>query len=401
MKATSRTVLVFLSAGESFSMRKFAGIQRGADALGWDIQTVEYTAGHCGRCDFIRTPVNSDIKGLLAFWNPAGCIVDCGRNPEVVRVDVFGRCPAVFVDRNPQPVKGRVGFVCGNDRIIAEQAARELFRSGFDDFAYVPIPTGRQWSIERGLFFREFVKMNGKRFHGFEYLRQTEGGPVSWENFASWLRALPKPCGIFAANDTIAEGVVIACARCGISIPDDIAVVGVDDERCLCENARPTISSIGYDMEEVGLRAVHLLEEVIGSLRRKKFVCRYERFSLTRRASSRFLPASDRRVKIALEYIRKHAQDGIGPSDVVRMMGCSRRLADLRFGELVGHSLLDEIHANRLDLVKEGLCDPDADISLISSSCGYSSITDLRRVFKQRTGMTIREYRRAFSKRIA
>ena len=114
---------------------------------------------------------------------------------------------------------------------------------------------------------------------------------------------------------------------------------------------------------------------------------------VVRRASSNRVRAADMRVTKALEYIRRNATNGIGSLDVVREMGCSRRLADLRFRESVGHTVFDEIRAVRIERVKDLLMKPGQEVFAIPDLCGYSSLADLCRDFKKRTGQTLRGWR--------
>jgi LacI family transcriptional regulator len=114
---------------------------------------------------------------------------------------------------------------------------------------------------------------------------------------------------------------------------------------------------------------------------------------LTRRASSRILPVPDAAVRKALEFIRLHACEGIGPRDVVKAMGISRTQADLRFRAAVRHTLLDEIHLVRLARAKELVARGIAPAA-VADRCGYSSLADLQRVFRRRVGMTMRAWAR-------
>lgn len=396
MSDTEKIILVLLTTGQEFSMRAFEGIQRHADSAGWRLQTVEYASDGHGGYTFVRSPSGSDVAALIEFWHPAGCIVDGGFDAAAVRPSEFGSCPTVFMDHRPIASRSRRGFVFSDPVSIAETAARELMRSDCDDFAYVPFVKKTYWSRERGDAFANAVALNRKRLHVFSYPRGTSLQTGLSDVYAEWLKALPKPCGVFAANDVIAESVLLACTRCGISVPAEIALVGADNEAIICENAHPTISSVGRDFKQQGRMAVEVLEELLAHRDRRLVTRQYKASGIVRRASTCFIPHADSRVIAAIEYIRKHACEDIGPSDVAGVMKCSRRLADLRFKESLGRTVHDEIHARRLEKVKEMLQNPRANTARISDLCGYGSVTDLRRVFKKHTGMTLREYQKSF-----
>lgn len=141
------TVLVFLTSGGEFSFRKFTGIQRYADAVGWHVQMVEYGPGEKdGKYRISRSPSGKNVAALIDFWRPDGCIVNCGRNPDLLKPADFGTCPTVFVDHHPIKTNGRIGFVFSDAESIAACAARELMYSGYADYAYFPFVCETDWS---------------------------------------------------------------------------------------------------------------------------------------------------------------------------------------------------------------------------------------------------------------
>ena len=192
----------------------------------------------------------------------------------------------------------------------------------------------------------------------------------------------------------LARIVVKACDIAGLSVPQDMAVVGVDNNLHFCENESISISSITLNSFGMGYRAAELIDRCIHGKGRNGQIVAVGGNELLRRASTRRFQKADARVTRAVEYIRKSACDGITPADVVREMGCSRRLADLRFREVVEHSILDEIHSVKIDRVKSLLRDSCRQCAALPDMCGYSSLADLCRDFKRRTGKTLREWRK-------
>lgn len=390
-----KTILVLLPCGSDWSNQLFAGVQKYARTANWHLQKVEYSALNKGGYRLYRSPAEFgqelNVAELLKFWNPDGCIASYSNLAhDLLSPANFKNCPVVFLDRLIPVGKLRAACVCSDDELIAKLAAKELLMTGYGDFAYVPYLIDYPWSRDRGKAFSKFVQMNGKRFHSFRYPDRRECPDSLIGMLSPWIRTLPKPCGVFAANDTIAEAVLLACSSNAITVPDEIAVVGVDDVVHLCENSRPTLSSVHRNLVNAGFIAAETLEELMeaknGSVPSRTFAA-----GLVRRKSSCIVKGNDRRVAKAVEYIRCHACDGIGPRQVVREMGISRTLADQSFRTARGHTILDEIHAIRLGHVKDLLA-RDIAPSVIAGRCGYSSLVDLRRVFKARLGMTMREY---------
>jgi LacI family transcriptional regulator len=387
------TVLVFLSSIDFTTQWMMRGIQRRAADFGWDLQTIEYSQNADGRYRLVRAPGGPDLGGVLDFWKPDGCLVDCGGAPKLLGPADFPGIPTVFVDRHPSTIAEGASCVFSDPIPIARAAARELLLCGFDDYAFVPCPGHDVWSRERGEAFLRLVREAGKGAHAMPDRRAGADARHVVEFLSKWLPTLPRPCGVFVANDLAAESVLVACAGLGLAVPEDIAVVGVDNSEHLCENTHPTLTSIEKDLFGAGQTSVEMLAE---SIRRGVPVPSrpFGIVGLVRRASSRRVRSGDRRVRRALDYIRRHACEGAEPPDVVREMGVCRTLADRVFRKAVGHTILDEIHAVRLERVKALLLRHVATVA-IPGQCGYHSVPDLRRVFRQRVGCTLREWERA------
>ena len=389
-------VLVFQGSLCQSNREELDGIYRFARERDWRIQTVEYGAASENRLNLSDRGSVFQVRPLIAFWKPIGCIVECSGLAPRFRVEDFGKTPTVFLDRHPSTLPKSTSCVFSDADSIATCAARELLPLGFSDYAYVPWIQEAVWSRERGERFSRLVKMNGKRFHEFDVPFQAGKELAYRKALEDWVAKLPKPCGIFAANDCLGEQVLTACQCRGLSVPDSVAVLGVDDDSQTCENTKPTLSSVQVDAELAGyLSAKLLFEQMEGGGSRS---CVFGARKLNRRASTHCHFRGGRRISKALEFIRQHACEGIGVAEVVAQMGCSRRLADLYFKESFGHTVLDEIHIARLAYVKDLLGKPACDLARLAEVSGYSSNDDLRRVFKKRIGCTLREYRQGIWK---
>ena len=320
--------------------------------------------------------------------------MECGGEEPPVDPRIFGRVPVVFLDCPPR-VCGRSVFCVSSDaESIAACAVRELLPFGFADYAFVPWPKGTQWSRERGGSFLRLLELNGKSVHVF---RAPDGlRPFDWQKaLARWVVALPKPCGVFAANDWCAEQVIGICAARRIDVPDVIAVVGVDNDADLCENAAVSISSVSTDNVLAGRLAAELLAERMAGTAGAVRVRTFGATGLARRLSTQRLKIVDRKVAKAIEHIRLHACEGLEASAVVDVMACSRRWAEVRFREVTGHSILDEIHEVRFAKACELLSKRNLTIEAIVHECGYGSASFFRKYFKERTGQTLRDWRNA------
>lgn len=308
--------------------------------------------------------------------------------------ELAGRLPTVFPGHETEIKEPMVGGISTDETVFARVAVRELFRSGYRDYAYVPWIADTRWSRERGETFAQLVRDAGMRFHGFAKGTGTDedSGNFLHEELASWLVELPKPVGIFAANDAVARDVLKACASLGLAVPGAVAVMGVDDTKWLCDNTVPTLTSIAPDYEGMGVAAVGLLAEMMDSPDRVFPMRACGGAELVRRESTRFENMRDWRVSRMLDAIRAHACDmKFSPREAVRDIGISRAQADHLFRTATGHTILAEIHAVRLTSAKELLAKGKR-IQFVAFECGYSSDDDFRRVFRRHFGMTPRQW---------
>lgn len=385
-------VLLFQSSFGKPNRDSFDGVFRYAHEASWTMQTVCFAEASASR--FTSEPSVSDIRGLLQFWRPDGCIVECAGRSLRMAPTLFGKTPVVFLDCMPSDAGKGAICVSSDSESVAACAAKELLSLGFSDYAYLPHSHNVTWSRERGDAFRRLVRMNGKRFHAYP-AQFPEGDNMARHNaLVRWAASLPKPCGVFAVNDSFADMMLRACAAAGISVPDGIAVIGVDDDGQVCENAQPTLSSVCTDNECSGYIAAQLLSRLFSADgRRSARSATFGASGVHRRVSTHLTGYVDVRVRRALEFIRLHVCEGIKVPDVVAEMGCSRRLADLRFREAVGHSILDEIRSARIEQVKYLLCRPGQRISAIADICGFSSLPALCRDFHRWTGTSMRAWR--------
>lgn len=381
-------VLAFQRGLSQMRRQILDGISSYARDAGWRLQTVELD------CRVLDGPAATpqEVKDLLSFWKPDGCLVECSGR-EAPSCAAFGRTPVVFMDAESD-LSAAVDSVCTDSRAIARAAARELLLMGGHDVAYLPWTRKKTWSVGRGEEFVKVVQANGRRAHVFSGSLDGDDPIVCVRRIADWLEGLPKPCGIFAANDIMGSLALAACARLGLSVPSEIAVVGADDDGKICENTPVSLSSVAVDFESLGSVAAELLDERLADPRKKPLRHSFEGCRLVRRASSRFMLKSDARVLALLEYIRRHACEGLTAAQAAAQMGSGRRYADRRFREIVGKSILEEIQDVRIEKVKELLRQRTVSLSALPDFCGYHSLGDLRRVFRRRVGLSLTAYRR-------
>lgn len=360
---------------------------------GWRIQTIEYVNSAVTRhWDGISAP-SPNVKNMVAFWNPDGCIVECGGMPDEPWFDELAPLPTIFLDRP------NVNLDCGCNSVtissdskgIAMIATKELLSLGLDDFAYAAYSEKRSWSLERGRFFADLIRQHGKRIRMFTVPKSKTYGGDS-EILSGVLRSLPRPCGIFAANDETAMTLVNACDRLGFGIPEEFPLISVDNDEEICEHLPVPLTSIEQDYSSIGLVAANALDGLMTG----KSIPATITFGVkrtVRRLSTLGATGIDRRLAVVVDFIRRHSSEDLALTDIAKNMNCSERQANRLFRKWRGHSPLDELHLQRIANAKDLLGNPGIQISTIAEICGYTSPTDFGRVFKRYVGMTPRAWR--------
>ena len=252
---------------------------------------------------------------------------------------------------------------------------------GMDNFAFFADISRQPWVETRYTSFAQAVQSRGR-----SVLRYSKG------SVGDWLASLPKPCGVFAANDRMAERVASDAFARGIGIPSEIALLGCDDNPHICEHAEVSISSIRQNYSRCAKLAIDALDCAMSG-KRYRDETTYGDIGITRRASTRIINGNPAQISSVLEYIRQNALSGISADDVLRRFHCSRRAAEINFRRATGRSILDEIHEVRLAEVKRLLSNPSVKIGSIASRTGYGSENFLARLFKRKCGVTMREFR--------
>ncbi len=289
----------------------------------------------------------------------------------------------------------RLVLVHPDDEAISKLAAQHLLEHGFRSFAFCGIK-GYQWSVRRRDGFVAALAAEGYPCAVHEFDIQ---GPQShdWdaaENLlADWLKQLPLPTGVMASNDLHGQFVIEACRRAGIAVPDEMAVVAVDNDEPLCEVCDPPLSSVAPDDQGVGYEAATLLNHVMQGKKwdGKDIWC--TPLGVKTRLSSDSLAMQDRIVAEAIRYIRENACKGLGVDDVVAHVHISRSLLQRRFKEALGRTLHDEFFQVRLNHARFLLEESDMPIAWVAEKSAFNHQAYLGKVFKKELGMTPLEYR--------
>ena len=280
---------------------------------------------------------------------------------------------------------------------IGRLAAEHFLGRRYTSFAYVAETSNLSWSNERRRGFAETLARAGYDcvvYDGFSAAERRDW-LTERPRMTDWLRTLPKPSAVFAAMDGRARLVLDACAEAGINVPNEIAVLGVDNDPVLCEAASPRLSSIRTGDFDSGCTAAKMLDALMDGRRLKNSQVTIGPCSVVTRESTGFDAMRIPTLAKAFAYIREHAPtENIDVNDVVSVMGCSRRYAEKLFADRVGRTLKSEILRVRFERVRELLRDTNLPLSAIAEQCGFPCESQLSFRFSKLFGCTATAWRR-------
>lgn len=325
-----------------------------------------------------------------------GFIVFQSLSPNIWRDLIDSRIPIVSLESvcPPMATRGRLlHLVRVDDEGIGALAARHLLNAGdFRTFGFIPSPQDENWSRRRLAGFAAEIRANKKECRVFTPPK--DGARDNASALVEWVSALPQPAALFAANDLVATHAIAALHAANLDIPRQVAILGVDNDEILCQNVEPSLTSIRFVTEKEGELVASELEKMMTGASSRKDLIPWNFKEIVRRESTSFTTPAAQLIRRALQYVNRHAAEGVRVRDVVRHLGVSQRLLELRFRELEGKSVAQALDDRRFVELVRLLKDTDAPISQIAADCGFGNLSNLTRRFRKRYGKTMREWRR-------
>ena len=344
---------------------------------------------------------------------PDGSLVDVGRwDADGLMVRVHTRRLADRVLRSGIPAVD-LGYVIpdlfpwrisNQQHRVGGMAAEHLLDCGFGNFAFCgwgpAHPPAKIWESIRCDSFTKVVCAAGFSSQSYVWPRRKKDRlwHQAQQHLADWLSALPHPVGIMACNDLRASHIVDAARLAGLSIPEDIAVIGVDNDEMLCEISTPSQSSIQLNFERLGFEGARLLDKLMCGRKPPKRPIQIEPTGVVQRQSTDVIATDDELVADAIRFIRDHIREPINVTDLLRNSSVSRKTLEVRFRDAIGRSPYGEIHRRRIAHVKELLLSTDLALAEIARRSGFRHVENLHAVFRRSEGMTPREFRTNHSK---
>lgn len=301
--------------------------------------------------------------------------------------------PKVINDTQRELVSGSSTIVT-DSLAIGKMAAEYFLDLGFKNFAYCGF-RGLQWSEKRLKGFTTTLQDSGIG-NLFEYRDDFSGMRQSsterWK-ISEWLKQLPRPSCVFACNDDRALYILEACKIAGLSVPEEIAVLGVDNDELVCNLSSPSMSSIELDFDQAGFWAAQHLKQLIHD-RAQTQVISVSPIEIVERHSTDIWAVSDEAVVSALIFIRNHYRQPIQAVDVVQASGLSRRELEKRFKKYLRRTIKSEIERLRMEWIKKKLLSSSQPIYQIAGELEFTDPEHFSRYFKHFTGQTPSQFRR-------
>ena len=304
------------------------------------------------------------------------------------------------VDMRNIMVDVRVPRIGPDNFAVSKMALDHLLERGFRHFGFCSMSTKKLWFLNvRGQHFKSLVEDIGCTCSEFRF-RQRLHRTTTWEQeqqrVAAWLGKLPKPVGIMAGNDDVGRRMVDACLRAEIKVPDEVAIIGVDNDENLCNMTTPSLSSIDVNVERIGYEAADLLSHLMAGRQVTRDYTELPPKGVIIRGSTDVLAIDNREMVKSLRFIREHACDPINVEHVLEKMAVSRSSLERLFKKHIGHTPKEEIVRVQINRAKELLTGSDLSLSFIAEKSGFASFSHFSKTFKKHVGTKPREYRQQF-----
>lgn len=298
--------------------------------------------------------------------------------------------PTVVVGHSRKEIGGWVNVVTDSAR-VGQLAAAHLLGCGLRHFAYCG-DQAQPWSKARAASFRRHLAAER---NAVDFFRPAgASAPRLRAALKQWLQALPRPVGLLAENDDFGQRVVEACKAAGLRVPDDVAVLGVDNDELVCEFSAPPMSSVALNFERAGYESAQVLERLMQrrAVHTRKILV--QATQVVARQSTDLLATDDPAVARALRFIREHTQQRVSVPDVARAAGVSRRTLEKRFSAVMNRSVLGEIRRVSCDRIAQLLTETHLPVARIAEALDFESQQHVARYFRAEKHVTPLAYRK-------
>jgi len=288
---------------------------------------------------------------------------------------------------------------------VGEMAAEYYMEKGFKFYAFCGYKN-RKSSQERCDAYCETLQAKGFTASVYKqnYTQPHYAQPLRYKknemaHIVDWLKGLDRPVAVFAANDLCGRDVLEACQLAGLEVPNEVAVLGVNNEEIECNFLAPPLSSITFNTERTGYEAAELFEKILSGQPIDSNEIIMQAKYVVERQSTDVLQIADKDIASALRHIRKHSNKILQVSDVLKSTAVSKRSLELKFAQILGRTIREDIRKCHAKYIAQLLIETDMPVYKIAMYLGYTTDHNISRFFQKAMGYTPQEYRKKFGRK--
>lgn len=382
-------ILFLTDFSEAYARNLLLGIARYAHAVGqaWSLCRLPLS---------IRDKFGIEAVIDLAKKMRADAVIGQFYNTD--NVELFARNGIITIAQDFKARFTTIPNITWPHFLAGKMGAEYFAKKGFRHFAFYGT-RDVVWSDERMQGFRETVRAANPSFTFSALCKNTQNALWDYDTnqLVTWLQSLPKPVAIMACDDNHAYHITEACQQGEgggrLRIPDDIAVLGVDNDETICRLSSPNLSSLNQNIEQGGYDVAQLIDRILRDPATPREDVMVQPTHIVTRQSTDIYANNDQHIAEVLKYIHENISQKITVDELVELVPLSRRLLETRFKRSMGTSIYDYILQTRIEKVAQLLCE-GMSVSEAAIELGFSDIKNLSRMFRQQRGMTPSEYRR-------
>lgn len=380
-------IILLLDFAEEYSKSLLKGISK-------------YSAEH-GPWTYCRMPLyyreTIGIEGILEWakdWGADGIIGQLYNEMDIQKI-LDSKIPIIAQDFKERFKE--LPNITGSYREAGLMGASYFLQKGFKNFAFYGF-NDIVWSRERAEGYEEKIKSVGFKVHYFEHRksRSTDLWYFKSNSLSKWLLSLPKPIALMTCDDNQGLHITEACKQNKIRIPEEVSVLGVDNDEMLCELSDPPLSSIGLDIEKGGYDTAKLMEHMIKNGHDDHYDIFVKPTQIITRQSTDIYATNDNYIASTLKYIHKNIEKNLQVDEVVKQVPLSRRTLEKRFLHITGYPIYKYIFNLRIEKFTQKLLETDQTIFEIAMDLGLNDSKNIARQFKQVKGCNPIEYRKQY-----
>ena len=333
----------------------------------------------------------ADVRWLVELFGPKAVVMQGA--PKRDAAEVLSSCTVVSVN-DDQSTNG-MASICLDERKIGELAAVHLIEKGFRALSTFRF-NDETFAVSREQAFRETATLQGARLVPGWWDQGTD--PPRWAEvpsaFIGWLLGLPRPCGVFACTDRWSSVVARYAHLAGVRIPEDIALIGVDNDILDCELSSPPLTSVAVPWRSMGAQAATLVGQALSGLEIAGQRMVISPVGVVPRRSTDVTVVDDPVVARAISWIRERVDRPLTLQSIARASSCSRQRLEHRFRAAIGRTVMQEARRARVEVARRLLSTTDLPLPSVARQCGFTSAVQLCVGFRRETGMPPGAYRR-------